>query len=439
MAGLTSSPPPHPPLAPLLDGGGYAEGGPFPFPKEASMDAMMRRPAVTLSHYLMPFLKAVSANHILKQRLSRPGPKFNNGYDDQDGHYIAFPGEELMGRFMVQQVLGKGSFGTVVKAFDLKNREHVAVKISRSGSYFISQSVIEVDILKAVNRNPRLQDLVVRLRKYFMWQGHAVLVFQLLSFNLYQLVKLSKYNGVSLDLTRKFAFQLLHVLLELESNNPPIIHCDMKPENILLFDQNRSRIRVIDFGSACVDSPEQHKHKYIQSRFYRSPEVMLGLPYSTPVDRWSLGCILLEMHTGTPILPGRSEAEQLARMEALLGPLPHSMILQGAKSRQYYTGLDEERPQLIKGPLPNYPTSLNDVVGVYSGGPRGSRLDTPGHDPTSYEEFVSFIRGLLTYDPAKRMSCTQALRHPFIAPAASPPSLASPATATGFPDSKRSK
>eukprot|EP00658_Telonema_sp_P-2_P049553 TRINITY_DN37697_c0_g1_i2.p1 TRINITY_DN37697_c0_g1~~TRINITY_DN37697_c0_g1_i2.p1 ORF type:complete len:146 (+),score=21.20 TRINITY_DN37697_c0_g1_i2:223-660(+) len=145
------------------------------------------------------------------------------------------------------------------------------------------------------------------------------------------------------------------------------------------------------------------------------------------------------MHTGTPVFPGRSEAEQLARMEALLGPLPQTMIMSGSKSRQYFNGMDEDRPQLMKGAQPNYPTSLNDVVGVYTGGPRGSRLDTAGHDPKSYEDFVHFIRGLLTYDPAKRLSCAQALRHPFITPAASPVPPPSGA-ASSFPtDPKRSK
>lgn len=65
--------------------------------------------------------------------------------------------------------------------------------------------------------------------------------------------------------------QLLDALVTLRDER--IIHCDLKPENILLRDQNSGRVKVIDFGSACLE----HKtvYSYIQSRFYRSPEVSL--------------------------------------------------------------------------------------------------------------------------------------------------------------------
>lgn len=53
-------------------------------------------------------------------------------------------------------------------------------------------------------------------------------------------------------------------------------------------------------------------YTYIQSRFYRSPEVILGHPYSTAIDMWSLGCILAELYTGYPLFPGESEVEQIA-------------------------------------------------------------------------------------------------------------------------------
>lgn len=46
-------------------------------------------------------------------------------------------------------------------------------------------------------------------------------------------------------------------------------------------------------------------YTYIQSRFYRAPEVILGLPYGGPIDMWSLACVLAELCTGTPLFPGR--------------------------------------------------------------------------------------------------------------------------------------
>ena len=75
-----------------------------------------------------------------------------------------------------------------------------------------------------------------------------------------------------------------------------IIHCDLKPENILLVNPGKSKIKVIDLGSSCFEF--EKIYTYIQSRFYRSPEIMLGIPYNTAIDMWSLGCILAELYSG---------------------------------------------------------------------------------------------------------------------------------------------
>lgn len=122
-------------------------------------------------------------------------------------------------------------------------------------------------------------------------------------------------------LIRRFAVQCLTALRFLRRLR--IIHCDLKPENILLRHPSKSAITVIDFGSSCFE--DEKVYTYIQSRFYRSPEVMLGLPYSTAIDMWSLGCILAELYTGYPLFPGENEQEQIqwcaarACVRALLG------------------------------------------------------------------------------------------------------------------------
>ena len=84
-----------------------------------------------------------------------------------------------------------------------------------------------------------------------------------------------------------------------------------------LYSLNSPQIKVIDFGSACHE--RQTVYTYIQSRFYRSPEVLLGLPYSAAIDMWSLGCIVVELFLGLPIFPGTSEFNQVSRITDMLG------------------------------------------------------------------------------------------------------------------------
>lgn len=139
----------------------------------------------------------------------------------------------------------------------------------------------------------------------FTFRGHLCIVTELLSINLYELVKANSFAGFSTVLIRRFAVQILHSLSLLRHHR--VIHCDLKPENILLKHPAKSGIKVIDFGSSCfenekgpalarfslflpVSSSLAHPlaldavYTYIQSRFYRSPEVILGSNYTMAID-----------------------------------------------------------------------------------------------------------------------------------------------------------
>ena len=107
----------------------------------------------------------------------------------------------------------------------------------------------------------------------------------------------------------------------------------MKPENILLKSQDKSGIKIIDFGSSCFS--DQRIYTYIQSRFYRAPEIVLGIPYTTAIDMWSFGCILVELYTGIPIFPGESEHEQLSLIIQVIG-LPDEDLLRKSSRRENF-------------------------------------------------------------------------------------------------------
>lgn len=159
---------------------------------------------------------------------------------------------------------------------------------------------------------PSIPVKIVRLQSHFMYRNHQCLVFEMLSLNLYELLKNTQFSGVSLNLIRKFAKQILKALQYLARPDVDVIHCDLKPENILLRHPKRSGIKVIDFGSSCLSNRQMYQ--YIQSRFYRSPEVILQLPYSVAIDMWSLGCILVEMHTGEPLFSGSDQFDQMQKI-----------------------------------------------------------------------------------------------------------------------------
>ena len=201
----------------------------------------------------------------------------------------------------------------------------MAIKIIKSKKPFALQAQTEIELLRALRSADRDdKQNIVRLLDHFVYRGHECLVFEMLSYNLYELLKNTQFHGVSLNLVRKFAKQILHALAFLARPDVAVIHCDLKPENILLRHPKRSAIKVIDFGSSCRS--DRRMYSYIQSRFYRSPEVMLGLPYTVAIDVWSLGCILVEMHTGEPLFSGSDQLDQMRRLVEVLGMPPESMV-----------------------------------------------------------------------------------------------------------------
>merc|ERR1712157_186503 len=149
-----------------------------------------------------------------------------------------------------------------------------------------------------------------------------------------------------------------------------VIHCDLKPENILLVKPNKSLVKVVDFGSSCYS--DEKIYQYIQSRFYRSPEVILGVTYDNMIDVWSLGCILVEMHTGEPLFSGVCEEDQINKIIEVLGMPPKSIMSRASpdKLKKFFTrdpqtGRYKLRITNRKYGAPGQRT-LESVLGVYS-------------------------------------------------------------------------
>ncbi|KAJ7670976.1 kinase-like domain-containing protein [Mycena rosella] len=156
---------------------------------------------------------------------------------------------------------------------------------------------------------------MIKMTKYFYFRNHLCIAMELLSINLYELIKANDFVGFSTALIRRFTSQMLLSLSFMRHHR--IVHCDLKPENVLLCHPTKSALKIIDFSSSCLE--HEKVYTYIQSRYYRSPEVILGMNYHMAIDMWSLGCILAELYTGRPIFPGENEQEQLSRIMEVLG------------------------------------------------------------------------------------------------------------------------
>ncbi|KAG6474953.1 hypothetical protein ZIOFF_064170 [Zingiber officinale] len=304
----------------------------------------------------------------------------------------------VAGRYYITQYLGSAAFSKVVKAHDLHTGMDVSLKIIKNDKDFFDQSLDEIKLLKFVNKHdPSDEHHLLRLYDYFYYQEHLFIVTELLQANLYEF---QKYNHKSssveyytLPRIQAIARQCLEALEFL--HHLRIIHCDLKPENILIESYSRCEIKVIDLGSSCFES--DNLSVYVQSRSYRAPEVILGLPFGQKIDIWSLGCILAELCIGDVLFPNDSVPLILARMMGILGPIDEEMLILGKETSKYFTEsfdlyhLNEETRQ-VEYLIPET-SSLSQQL------------------QNSDAEFVDFLSYLLQTNPRRRPTASEALEH----------------------------
>ncbi|PLW46971.1 hypothetical protein PCANC_06499 [Puccinia coronata f. sp. avenae] len=398
--------------------------------------------------------------------LTKPSkPAGNNGLDNEDSDYILYVNDILGGspsstadinqqqqqqdsnhnnnisrpirssashKYLILDVLGQGTFGQVVKCQDMKTHQVVAVKVVKNKQAYFSQSMMEVTILELLNNtwDPENKHHILRMKDTFIHHNHLCLVFELLSSNLYELIKQNSFRGLSTSLVRVFTNQLLDALTVL--NEAHLIHCDLKPENILLTSLSSPEIKVIDFGSACHE--RQTVYTYIQSRFYRSPEVILGLPYSSAIDMWSLGCICVELFLGLPLFPGTSEYNQITRIVEMLGMPPAYMLDMGRQTSQFFDVMEDtfngsrkvyklksleqysKEHNIAEQPSKRYfqQNTLEDIISQYPVIRKGMKPADLEKEKQNRIAFIDFVKGLLNLNPIERWSPQQARLHPFI-------------------------
>lgn len=335
---------------------------------------------------------------------------------EEDVHFPWRAGMVLDCRYQLQELLGDGAFGRVLKARDLQEDRDVALKVIRDVERYRENAEIEANILLDLRvADPENVSNCLRLYNAFLHNdAYYCLVCELLGESLYDFLKLNGYRGYWLQDIQAFTIQSLQALKFIHGLT--LTHTDLKPENILLQTREVPRVstfprgdlqppspryanlpyvrpftnlvKLVDFGSATY--VDMHHSSVIQTRQYRSPEVILHMGWSDKADLWSLGCILWELYSGSMLFETHNSEEHLALMERIIGNFPDSMLVR-ASEKAKARFLSEGRLR-----WPENAESEESVMNVHRQWPLADRV------PPEHLDFVHFLSGLLSLDPSRR-------------------------------------
>jgi serine/threonine-protein kinase PRP4 len=360
----------------------------------------------------------------------------SDNWDDAEGYYRARMGEVLDGRYQVMESHGRGVFSTVVKAKDLQSvvslntdadpqtqtqnvgageYSEVALKVIRANETMYKAAQLEITVCKKLmDADPENKRHCVRFLRSFEFRDHVFMVFESMHMNLREVIK--KYGrdvGLNVHGVRSFATQMLISLRHLK--NCGVVHADIKPDNILV-NGSHNVIKICDFGSAMFDGDNEIT-PYLQSRFYRAPEVILGLPYSHPMDLWSIGCCLYELYMGKIAFQGRSNNEMMKKFIEAKGPVPRKLLRRAVFRDNHYNhegvfSVVEDDPvtrqairRLIRDAKPV--KELSAVLAAHD-------KNLGEAERRKVSQLADLLDKIFTFDPEKRITVTNALTHPFI-------------------------
>ncbi|XP_061760905.1 SRSF protein kinase 3 isoform X3 [Nerophis ophidion] len=298
------------------------------------------------------------------------------------GYHPVQIGDTFNRRYKVLSKLGWGYFSTVWLCLDLSFGRRVAVKILKSGAGFAQAGQDELALLRCTGGSSRRHPhsgKIVQLQDEFKLAGvngvHICLVLELLGPDLRTLQAHFKNRRLFQPCVKQILIQVLQGLDYLH-DQCKIIHTDIKPENILLCINQQSNnqpvggssvpslpiedevqpkekeeatpcvftevtVKIADLGSSCW--VYKHFCGEIQTRQYRSLEVLLGSEYGPPADIWSVACMAFELLTGDSLFEPKAgasfslEEDHIAQIMELLGKIPPTVVFSGKYSSQYFS------------------------------------------------------------------------------------------------------
>lgn len=330
----------------------------------------------------------------------------------EQGHFYVVLGEDIdvsTCRFKILSLLGSGTFGKVVEAWDRKRKEYCAVKIVRNVPKYTKDATYEIQFMERVRRHdPEDRFPLMKIERHFQNEtGHMCIV-------------MHKYGPCLLDWIQKhgpFSHRALAEIvfqagcaLDFFHSEMRLIHTDLKPENLLLESSTPAtdpvtgksvptlpcKIRICDLGGCC---DEKHsKNAIVSTRHYRSPEVILGLGWMFSTDLWSMGCIIFELATGKLLYDTHDNLEHLHLMEKSIGKLPMEFLTRatGEGAVCYSQSSQSLRPC----------TDAKHIARIARA--------RPIRELIADDLLRDLILGLLNYDRSKRTTARALSTHPYV-------------------------
>ncbi|KAK4683509.1 hypothetical protein P7C73_g6741, partial [Tremellales sp. Uapishka_1] len=356
-----------------------------------------------------------------------------------------FFGTTTLDAYDVGMKLGEGTFGVVTKGIEIATNRAIALKklITHNLRDGVSVTTVrEIKILKSLD-HPNIVpiiDMVVE-RKVpgdRSNRGDVFMVFPYLDHDLCGLLMNHDFK-ITHSIAKLFMKQILEGMAYIHANN--FIHRDIKSANILV-DKN-GLVMIADFGLARSWSNDSYLPRHLANeytnmvvtRWYRAPELLLGdVHYGPAVDMWSVGyvnhyrlwvprlisprCVLGELYHRLPILPGESDRDQLSKIFSKCGPL----------TPQSFPGWES---------LPGFP----DAKGFpWHETPASTSMLDSAHKWAMDRTGAELMCQLLTLDPKKRLTATEALKHPWFWVSPLPATLGSiPAVESSHEMTRRDK